>query len=618
MTLPTPKRADYCLATVAAAARPRPARTVSQWADAHRQLTGKQSGERGTWRTERTPYLREIMDCFSSTSRVHDVVVIKSAQVGVTEACINILGYTIDHAPVPAMVLMPTLEGRDAWKVQKLNPLFTDTTVIRELLGGIRSRDAANRADVIDFPGGVLFLSGGNSPNSYAQRSVALLILDDLDRFPPEIGEEGDPIALAKNRTKTFARKRHLFISTPTNEDTSLIWREYQDTDRRRYHVPCPHCSLTQPLEWGGKDTVHGVKWNDSVSSAWYVCVHCHGEIREHHKPAMLAGGTWVAEDPDHERRGYHISELYAPIGLGATWLELAIDWQDASKNPGKLKTFLNTRLGEVWKHTGDRVDPTGLLTRREAYPENLPRLARTAGVDVQKDRIEITIDDWGVGEENWTVDHIILPGDTAQPDVWADLETICREFEPEAVGVDSGYNTSNVYAFVRPRRWAFALKGIEGPGRPIVEDEKIRRQKYRRKTKKGVIVNLVGGDQAKALIYSRLKQLVPGPGYIHFPADPAFDDEYFQQLTAERLEPKMRGSRPHLVWIQTRARNEALDCKQYSLAALRLANIDLKARAIANASRVAVAVAAGLAPPAASVTPAGSRGISLAAWRRA
>lgn len=238
-----------CLATFWQAAAPRRALTVSAWADEHRELSGKQAGERGRWRTSRTPFLREIMDCLSANSRVQDIVVMKSSQVGVTEATVNFLGYVIDHAPAPVMVLMPTLESRDAWKAQKLNPLLTETPSIRALLGGQRSRDAANRQDMIDFPGGVLFLAGGNSPNSYAQRSVRYLIMDDLDRFPPEVGEEGDVVTLAKGRTKAFARARRMFISTPTVRHESLIEREWLKSDQRRYHVPCPHCGEYQPLE---------------------------------------------------------------------------------------------------------------------------------------------------------------------------------------------------------------------------------------------------------------------------------------------------------------------------------------------------------------------------------
>src|SRR5574343_1755665 len=146
-----PLALPHCLSVIAAAIAPRRALTVSAWADEHRVLSGKQAGERGRWRTARTPLLREIMDRLSASSRVTDIWVMKSSQVGVTEATVNFLGYTIDHAPAPVMVLMPTLDSRNGWNAQKLDPLLQETPVIRDLLGGQRSRDAANSKDMIDF-----------------------------------------------------------------------------------------------------------------------------------------------------------------------------------------------------------------------------------------------------------------------------------------------------------------------------------------------------------------------------------------------------------------------------------------------------------------------------------
>ena len=120
-------------------------------------------------------------------------------------------------------------------------------------------------------------------------------------------------------------------------------------------------------------------------------------------------------------------------------------------------------------------------------------------------------------------------------------------------------------------RRWCFATKGVTGMGRPLVEDEKKRRQRLRVKRKRGVPVEPIGVDGGKALVYSRLKQMEPGPGYVHFPREPAFDDEYFAQMAAEKLVTKFKGHRPIQEWVQTRARNEALDCLILAMVAMRL-----------------------------------------------
>jgi phage terminase large subunit GpA-like protein len=92
------------------ALRPDPVLTVSEWADQHRFLSQRASAEPGSWRTERTPYLREIMDCLSATSSIEKVVFMKGAQVGGTEAGNNWLGYVIDNCPGPMLMVQPTVE----------------------------------------------------------------------------------------------------------------------------------------------------------------------------------------------------------------------------------------------------------------------------------------------------------------------------------------------------------------------------------------------------------------------------------------------------------------------------------------------------------------------------
>ena len=50
--------------------------TVSQWSDSYRQLSSRASLEHGLWRTSRTPYLKEPMDCLGTQSKVQRVVTV--------------------------------------------------------------------------------------------------------------------------------------------------------------------------------------------------------------------------------------------------------------------------------------------------------------------------------------------------------------------------------------------------------------------------------------------------------------------------------------------------------------------------------------------------------------
>ncbi len=568
---PIPHARRHFYALLARSVRPRPLTTVSAWSDKYRILTSKGSGEPGQWRTERTPYLREILDSLSVNSPAQRIVLMFAAQLGKTEVGLNWIGYVMQHAPGPMLTVLPTLEVRKRWVRQRLDPLLTETPVIRALFDARRARDAGNAEDMKDFPGGMLVIGGANSPASLASMPIRYVLCDEVDRFPWEVGQEGDPLGLIDERTKTFPRRKVLLVSTPTVKGASRIEGEYEKSDMRQYHVPCPHCGELQVLRWRHDDGRYGLIHNAATGAVYYACIHCGERIDEHHKPAMLAAGRWIPRHPERAVRGYHLSGLYSPIGLGFTWAELWRKWEEAHGDTANLKRFINTTLGESWEEQGDSIEDLALIARLEDYPETLPASLRTAGVDVQKDRLEASIVAWGAGEEGWLIDHLILPGDTARPEVWEALHDALTDAGIAFAAIDSGYNTSMVYAFTEKRRWSVAVKGITGMGRPLIEDEKKRRQRLRNRRKKAAHVEPLGVDQGKALLYARLKLPVPGPAYLHFPRDPAFDDEYFAQLAAEKLVTKIKGTRPFQEWVQTRPRNEALDCLLYALAALRL-----------------------------------------------
>lgn len=561
---------------LANACRPRPVTSVTRWSDNYRILSSKGSSEPGRWNTDRTPYLAEIQDHLSVTSPTQRIVMMFATQLGKTECGLNWIGYVMDHAPSPMLVVVPTLEVRKRWVRQRFDPMIGETPQLSRLFDARKTRDGSNAEDMKDFPGGMLVLGGANSASSLASMPIKYVLCDEIDRFPWDVGGEGDPLGLIDERTKTFPRRKVLLVSTPTIKGQSRIEMEYEKSDMRQYHVPCPHCGEYQVLRWRHDNGNYGLIHNKASGRVFYACVHNGCEIDEHHKPAMLAAGRWIARHPERKTRGYHMNALYAPLGLGFTWSELWQKWEDAHGDSSNLKRFINTTLAETWEEQGDSVDDLALIARLEDYPENRQTRLTTSFTDVQKDRLETTVVEWGAGEEGWTIAHEIHPGDTAMQAVWDDLDEYLRAMRIDLAGIDAGYNTSMVYAFCEKKRWCIPTKGVSGMNRPLIEDERKRRQRMRTRRKKGTYVEPLGVDQGKALVYARLKLTQPGPGYIHFPREPDFDDEYFAQLAAEKLVTKVRGTRPFQEWVQTRPRNEALDCMVGNLAMVRLSGVDL------------------------------------------
>ncbi len=182
--------------------RPDPLLTVSEWADRHRVLSSRASAEPGRYRTGRTPYLREIMDCLSPSHPCRRVVFMKGAQVGATEAGNNFLGFIIHHAPGPVLAVQPTVEMAKRNSRQRIDTLIDESPILRERVKPARSRDAGNTMLSKDFPGGTLVMTGANSAVGLRSMPARYLFLDEVDAYPASADEEGDPVALACARTR--------------------------------------------------------------------------------------------------------------------------------------------------------------------------------------------------------------------------------------------------------------------------------------------------------------------------------------------------------------------------------------------------------------------------------
>ena len=435
MISPTLTAEQIYSAAAAAGARPDPLLTISQWADRYRWLSQRASAEHGRWRTERTPYLREIMDCLSPMSPIERTVFMKGAQIGGTECGNNWMGYIIHQAPGPMMAVQPTVEMAKRNSKQRIDPLIEESEVLRKLVRDPRSRDSGNTVLSKDFPGGVLVMTGANSAVGLRSMAARYLFLDEVDAYPGDVEGEGDPITLAMARTRTFARRKVFLCSTPKITGMSRIEAAYEESDRRRYFVPCPTCRDFQVLKFAQ------LRWpKGNPQAAVYVCEHCGQEIQNHQKHWMLAQGEWRAGTKgDGKTAGFHISSLYSPVGW-FSWGDAAKQFEQAQKNSSLLQVFVNTVLGETWTQLGEAPDWQKLYDRREDYKIGLvPRggLFLTAGADVQKDRIEVEIAAWGRGKESWSVDYRVFEGDTSRPAVWEKLTGLLNETFTTASGLE-------------------------------------------------------------------------------------------------------------------------------------------------------------------------------------
>lgn len=556
---------------------PPPRLKVSEWADQFRKLSPESSAEPGQWVTARAEYQRDIMDAVNDPA-VTEVVVMTSAQIGKTEALGNIIAYYVTQDASPMLMLQPTLEMAEAYSKDRLAPMVRDCPQLTDKIGDPKSRKTDNTLLHKTFPGGHITLAGANSAASLASRPVRVVLCDEVDRYPASAGTEGDPVNLARKRTVTFWNRKLILTSTPTNKGASRIESAFLKSDQRRYFVKCPHCQHEQVFVWAG------VKWDDDPKSAWYECGNCNRPITNGQKLQMVREGRWKATAEFTGIAGFHLNELYSPW---RTFGDVADDFVKAKDDPQKLKVWVNTSLGETWDdQQGETPQFEELASRAENYsPSFVPKggLFLTAGVDVQADRLAIVVKAWGRGEESWLIYWGEIFGEVTQPKVWQDLDALLTmKFEHElgtdiaitCTAIDSGFKPQEVYNFVRSRRYkVLATKGMSSPGKPILGRASKQDVNYRGEIiKGGVKLFPVGTDVGKDLVYSRIK-IREGAGRMHFPQ--GLDDDYFMQLTAEKLMVKFVKGVPVREWVKVRTRNEALDCEVLAYAAALAAGLN-------------------------------------------
>ncbi|MEM9302508.1 MAG: phage terminase large subunit family protein [Pseudomonadota bacterium] len=551
---------------------PPPDLTVSEWADAYRKLSSESSAEPGQWSTDRAPFQRGIMDALSDPA-VNAVVCKKSAQVGWTEILLNVIGYFAHQDASPILCVQPTLEMGQAFSKDRVAPMVRDSEVLTGLFGAVGSKSGENTLLHKKFPGGHLTIAGANSAAGLASRPIRVALFDEVDRYPPSAGTEGDPVALGIKRTRTFWNRKILMGSTPTLDGVSRIDREYQRSDQRKCFVPCPHCGEHSVLVFEDFDYTEAGTLDDP---AW-ICKHCGGLAFEKDKAAMLRGHEWRATAEFDGIAGFAISEFYSPW---STWSEIFKTYERVKDNHEELVTFTNTTLGETASGEIEEIEPEGLASRAEIYEALVPLgvVLLTAGIDVQQDRFEISVWGWAENGESWLIEHHQITADPSVEAEWTRLDQwlMTRKYEHAsgstleivAAAIDSGYLADDVYRYTAKRfgRRFYAVKGYDGESRPTATEAKPRT-----KGPKPPKMFALGVDSIKAGFFSALGQEVPGPNAVHFPT--GLPAEYFEQLTAEQRQIRYVRGFKRYVWKKVRARNEALDCRVYAYAALQILN---------------------------------------------
>lgn len=568
---------------LAEAARPDEKLSTSDWAQKYRVLPAD-SVVPGPWRNDRTPYLAEIQDSLSPVGGVREVYVKKGHQLGGSSSGENAIGNWICNAAGNILVVFPTLNDAEKWSVSRFDPMRDSTAELRKRIPDANVQGSGNTQLRKKFPGGMLQLVGANRPGGLKSTTFRYVKLEEMDEFPQDVGGQGSPADLARNRTSNFQKKARIYgDSTPTIEDASAIDREYKRGDQRKYMMPCPDCGHHQFFQWSG------FKWTwGKPETVGYACSACgvintevHWKVAGYTRRDGEMPSYWMpTAQGEPGVRSYHLPSFYAPLGW-RPWDTLAAEWEAGHKDPIKLKRIVNNEWAECWQDRSKDVDEGLIEKRAGAYPlRTIPRgcLLLVMAVDVQGYRLEYKVLGLGRNKRHWVIDYGIIEGNPARDDVWNQLSDIRRRpienaygisMRPLACGVDSGgHHTQEVYTYARKYQaeGVFALKGwtqkrkpIMG-GRPSTQDVDHAGSTI----KGGVQLWMVGTDTAKDMLFGFLKEdetSHPDEHFINFPA--GLSSDYYRQLTAEVYDETKQ-----LYVKKSGRRNEAIDLFVYCFAA--------------------------------------------------
>lgn len=614
------KRLNAVIGKVLAGMKPPDDLTVTEWAEQNRRLSAESAAEPGPWRTERTPYLREPMNAWTDP-KIRHIVMVAASQVGKSEFLNNCIGYVIDQDPGSILFVHPTTIDAKEYSKLRIAPMIRDCPTLRKKVSDPKSRDSGNTILQKTYPGGILTMCGSTEAHALASKPIRYVLGDERDRWALSAGNEGDPWDLAMARQTTFYNAKSGEVSTPTVKNASAIEAAYATGTMERWKSRCPHCGEYHEIQWADirfehDEIIIAGKKTYKVRSVCYACPGCGCISTE--AEMKRAPARWEADNPAAYEQGTRSFWLNAFVSQWASWESIILKYLNAIGSTRKMQVVYNTCFGELWEDRGDLEDEDSLMARREEYPAELPEgvLVLTAGVDTQDDRMEYEIVGHGHFGETWGIEKGIVMGRPDDDAVWAQLDELVFDrvlrFE-NGVGLkmsmsfvdEGGHFTQEVRMQCRARlgKKVFCIKGMPGSDKPYTAPPK-KQKIIIKQTAVGTCWQYqIGVDSGKEVIMDNLRVQTPGAKYCHFPKRDDYGSGYFTGLLSEVKVYDPNKKQPWQ-WkkIPGHERNEALDCRNYALAAFKVLpkNLDEIDRRLkeAGGERAPAPVATPVMPP--------------------
>jgi len=562
------------------------------------------------------------------------ITVMKGAQIGFSTGVIeSAIGWTIAENPCNVLFLTGHSELAEE-AVAKIDAMI-DGCGIRHLIKPTALRNRKSKTGDTntkkEFAGGSLVAGSAGNHKLLRQRSVRVAFVDDFDAAKGDSKESGSTRKMIEQRLAAYYDEMKLYyISTPEIRPSN-IEDVYLLGDQRKYHISCPHCGVYIPLTWSvpieDSKEMAGITWKLDATdklirgSVGYICQKCGNFFNDKNKYELNLAGKWIpTADPSQPGHySYHISSLYAPVGM-YDWEHYVREYLEANpaNQPRKEilhQTFVNLCLGETYEPSGEDIKATELQKNIRNYdigivPEKLSRadgngdiILITLGCDLNGKEDDARLDyevvahsengatysvmhgsigtfvprEGGRGEdrERWTYQY------GRERSVWKELESILSvKYETDTgrrmaifiSGVDCGYQTIHAYQYIDNSNFhVIGLKGKDADKyTPIGRDARTFKLSKEKNN-----LYLVESNIAKDLLSECMRlrwddniSEVQPSGFMNFPT-PAnglyLYNNYFSHFEAEH---KIRDAHNNYRWLKKSDvhQNHLYDCRIYAM----------------------------------------------------
>ena len=508
----------------------------SNWTEANIKMGAPRPGP---YRYSYTPYCREIIDRLAVDDPAKWVAVMKGLQIGVSAGVIIPgLCYIIKEAPGNTYFTVGAPDLIDK-SVDKLDLAIDRSNLRNYIMREIQRKKNQKSGDTNtkkDFAGGFINITTPNNHKEWRDVSLKYGFIDDFEAAKSASKESGSTRKLMEGRFAAYADSHKIFyISTPELKLNSNIEPAYLLGDQRKYLIPCPCCKEYIELRWNVPEGIgcvwkepmpdgSGIVWEKDEEtggvkkgSVGYVCQKCGGFFTDKNKQELLNAGHWepTAKPSKEGYYSYHISSLYAPIGM--------YDWEHYVNNyiechpegqprkEAEYKTFLTTCLGITYEASAEQPSASAIQKNCRDYPigtipETLSMkfgngrivlLTCAADMNGKEDdaRLDWELAGWDEKGTKWSIKHgsigTFVPRENALKEkddrahwtyrfdapnsVWTEFERIIkaeyvtdtgRKMKVALSGLDCGYFSNNyAYPFLDrinkfPNTYIVGLKG--------------------------------------------------------------------------------------------------------------------------------------------------------------